>query len=154
MEDHKEKMRKQTAPARAKKARNDFVDYLLTMLRPLSENPLLGLTFYDTGGGVFISCDSEIFAYVHELTLYFRVDQSNLSRYQKAGSKQYGKMSYYEVPQDIIVSDDKLRSWAKASIAVAKSIRRDEERAAADKGRRPLEHSRRSKSSKVQRETS
>lgn len=50
-------------------------------------------------GGHGISESETMFALVDKNGgIYFKVDQSNLESYEKAGSKKPGRMPYYQIP--------------------------------------------------------
>lgn len=58
--------------------------------------------------------------------LFLRVDDTNLPRYEAAGSKPFRPyknrktvMSYYEVPEEIVEDPEELRLWAREARAAA-----------------------------------
>ena len=83
-------------------------------------------------GGVGVYSGDYFFALLADDTLYFKVDDSTRSDFERQGMgpfKPYGEggesMGYYEVPADLLEDPDALRPWAERAIAVAakKSVR-------------------------------
>lgn len=77
-------------------------------------------------GGLGIYSGDLFFALIANDTLYFKVDGSNRSDFEKLGMKAfqpYGPgseaMKYYAVPIDLLDDPDALRPWAEKSITVA-----------------------------------
>jgi DNA transformation protein len=97
----------------------EFMEKVTGLLSPLgdiSSRPMFG------GYGVF--CGSNMFALISGAALYFKADDSNKDMYIQAGSKQYKPMPYYEVPDQILSNSDKLKEWAKLSIAAASKAKK------------------------------
>jgi len=70
------------------------------------------------GYGIFES--EAMFALItSEGIIHFKVDQSNRKRFEDAGAEKYGKMPYFEVPQDVLKNEQKLHKWARDSIDIA-----------------------------------
>lgn len=77
-------------------------------------------------GGLGIYLNGVFFALVANNLLYFKVDDTNRSDFKDAemeafypfGGKSY-KMSYYEVPADVIDDDALLRKWADKAFQAA-----------------------------------
>jgi len=60
-------------------------------------------------GGYGIFHEGLMFALIADDTLYFKVDQSNRSMYQEAGSRPFPHgISYWEAPAELLEDDDKL----------------------------------------------
>ncbi|MCM2373592.1 TfoX/Sxy family protein [Aporhodopirellula aestuarii] len=71
------------------------------------------------GYGIFES--GSMFALVtSEGIAHLKADDSNIAKFEKAGAKQHGRMPYYEIPASVLTNTRSLRSWATASLAVAK----------------------------------
>jgi DNA transformation protein len=70
-------------------------------------------------GGYGIFHEGKMFALIKGSGLFFKVDNSNLSEYEKAGSQQFRPMPYYKVPQDVFADPGTLRNWAGKSIEIA-----------------------------------
>lgn len=77
-------------------------------------------------GGLGIYLNDLFFALVANNTLYFKVDDSNLSDYKKAGMSPFRpyddkpySMNYFEVPGEIIEDDQSLSKWADKAFQVA-----------------------------------
>jgi DNA transformation protein len=77
-------------------------------------------------GGVGIYSDEHFFALMHEDRLYFKVDDSNRSDFERRGMppfKPYGderSMSYFEVPIEVLEDRDDLRDWTLKAIEAAR----------------------------------
>lgn len=92
-----------------------LVEGLLPRLSALGE-----VTSRKMFGGHGIFGDGKMFGLVtSEAALYFKADESNLARYQKAKSPRHGKMPYYLVPKAVLKDDAALIEWAQASFEVA-----------------------------------
>lgn len=79
-------------------------------------------------GGFGVYSGSQIFAMVIKDRLYFRVGQSNQAEYESAGMAPFtyagkdGKLvrvSYWEVPEEILEDDQDLIFWFRKSLAEA-----------------------------------
>lgn len=51
-------------------------------------------------------------------TLHFKVSDANRAAFEDAGSEQFGRMPYYEVPADVLEDVDALQEWARIAIDV------------------------------------
>lgn len=70
------------------------------------------------GYGIFES--GAMFALVTpEGKIHFKVDDSNRKRFEDTGGEKYGKMPYFEVPQNVLNSKKKLNEWARDSMDIA-----------------------------------
>ena len=78
-------------------------------------------------GGAGVYCDGLFFAIVVDDVLYFKVDATNQTDYEAAGSGPFvyesdGKsvtMGYWEVPADVLESRDEIEAWARKAMGVA-----------------------------------
>ena len=72
------------------------------------------------GYGIFES--GAMFALVtSEGIIHLKVDQSNRKRFEDIEAEKYGKMPYFEVPQNVLTNEQKLHEWARDSIDIAHS---------------------------------
>ena len=70
-------------------------------------------------GGYGIFHDGDMFALISSASrLYFKVDDTNRTRFEEAESERFQRMPYFEVPIDVLETPDELREWAIASITV------------------------------------
>ena len=53
--------------------------------------------------------------------IFFKVDATNLERYQEAGSTKHGRMPYYRVPDPVLDDEPALQDWAQSSIMVSRN---------------------------------
>ena len=79
-------------------------------------------------GGAGIYYDSLIFGLLADDVLYFKVDDSNKSDYERAGMKPFQPfddkpmvMPYYEVPVDILENRELLADWAMKSLSASRN---------------------------------
>jgi len=71
------------------------------------------------GHGIFES--ETMFALVEKNgRIYFKVDQSNLEGYVKAGSNKHSRMPYYQIPESVLEDQESLLDWAASSISISK----------------------------------
>ncbi|MFC1898945.1 TfoX/Sxy family protein [Chloroflexota bacterium] len=94
-------------------ADKDFLIHVMDLLSPLG-----GISSRAMFGGHGIYHEGDIFALITDTGLHFKVNETNLTAYQEAGSKQFKPMPYYEVPGDVIEDTAALHEWAKISISV------------------------------------
>ena len=108
--------------------KSDFVDYVVQDL--LSE--LDGIRARAMFGGWGIYKDGLTFAIVVDDQLYFKVDDTNKTKYQKYGSRPFtyesrGKsvsMSYWEVPAEVMDDRDEIKRWAEESHHISRRGKR------------------------------
>ncbi len=74
------------------------------------------------GHGVFAS-DSMFSLIDKNGDIYFKVDDSNLNRYQESGAIKHGRMPYYRVPDPVLEHDQTLLDWAQVSINIARAVK-------------------------------
>lgn len=86
-------------------------------------------------GGVGLYVDQTFCALIADGRLYFKVDDTNLADFERAGMEPFQPfpdkpttMGYYEVPERVLADDSRLGPWLAKALAVAK-------RAAATKAR-------------------
>ena len=74
-------------------------------------------------GGYGVFEEDKMFALVDSKgSVFFKVDETNQSRYEEAGSKKHARMPYFSVPEEVLVNDDLLEEWARTSIKISKSV--------------------------------
>ena len=93
-----------------------FRDEVLDLLAPIEE-----ISCRSMFGGYGIFAGADMFALISGSALFFKVDDSNRAAYDEAGSKKYGPMPYFSVPDQVFQDSSALLGWARTSIAVAKS---------------------------------
>ena len=72
------------------------------------------------GYGIFES--GAMFALVNsDGALHLKANDSNIGRFEEAGSGRHGKMPYYEVPVRVLNDRTLLCEWTKVSIEIAHS---------------------------------
>ncbi len=72
------------------------------------------------GYGIFES--GSMFALITSTGVaHLKVDDTNLERFEQAGSEKFGRMPYFEIPESVLGNTRSLRKWASESIAIAKS---------------------------------
>jgi DNA transformation protein len=75
------------------------------------------------GYGVFES--GTMFALVNSAgVVHLKVDDSNRSRFEEAGSERHGRMPYFQIPADVLSDEGRLREWAAVSIAIAHAAKK------------------------------
>jgi len=103
----------------------NYLQYVLDLLKVLG--PVSAKRMF---GGAGLYHQGAFFGLVADDVLYFKVDDTNKSDYEAAGSgpfKPFGTyaMSYYEVPADVLEDPDELGLWArKAFEAVRTKIKK------------------------------
>ena len=96
----------------------EYLNFIMEKLSPIGDVRSRAMF-----GGYGIFYEDSMFAIIAEDNLYFKVNESNRARYQKAQSKPFPHgISYWEVPADVIEEDSKLLEWANLSIDIARSI--------------------------------
>jgi len=69
-------------------------------------------------GGYGIFHNGDMFALIAGSTLYFKVSDENIKRYEEAGSSKFTPMPYYEVPEDVMENEEMFLEWAEISIDI------------------------------------
>ena len=108
--------------------KSNFVDYVVQDV--LSE--LDGIRARAMFGGWGIYKDGLIFAIIVDDQLYFKVDEANKGRYEKYGSRPFTyesrgksvKMSYWEVPAEVMDDRDEITRWAEESQLISRHGKR------------------------------
>ena len=82
------------------------------------------VTARDMFGGVGIYFEGLFCALIAEDVLYFKVDDMNRPDYEAAGMGPFRSggqtMQFYEVPEDVLEDEEKLRLWAGKALDVAR----------------------------------
>jgi DNA transformation protein len=72
-------------------------------------------------GGYGVFEEDKMFALIDSNgRIFFKVDDTNLSKYEGAGSEKHARMPYYRVPEKVLGDDDLLEDWARISIGISK----------------------------------
>ncbi len=99
---------------------SDYHEYVIDQLNrihPVRERKMFG------GLGIFI--EEGMFALItSEDVLHFKVDDSNRADYEAAGMARFGRMPYFEVPADVLESQEELCGWMEKSMAIAISSKK------------------------------
>ncbi len=105
---------------------DDYRDFVLEQLAPAGR-----VTTRAMFGGVGLYLDGLFFALIDDDTLYFKTDDSNRARYEKAGSRPFcpfpdqpdKAMAYWQVPAEALEDPDELAIWAREAMSVALAAR-------------------------------
>jgi DNA transformation protein len=105
---------------------DQFRDYVLDQLQAAGR-----VTARRMFGGVGLYLDGLFFALVDDDTLYFKADDSNRARYERAGSKPFcpypdrpdQSMGYWQVPAEVLEDTGELATWAREAMMVALAAR-------------------------------
>lgn len=80
--------------------------------------PLGDVSWRKMFGGAAIFADGSMFALVDsDARLHLKANDSNRSRFERAGSVKHGRMPYYSVPSAVLNDDAALLEWARPSVA-------------------------------------
>ncbi len=82
-------------------------------------------------GGVGLYLDGLFFALIDDDTLYFKTDDSNRARFERAGSAPFcpfqdqpdRALGYWQVPAEVLEDSDELTQWAREAMNVALAAR-------------------------------
>jgi DNA transformation protein len=89
----------------------------LESVRPITSRKMFG--------GVGIYCDGTFFAVIDDDRLFFKWGPSNEALFDEVGAEQWfipqGPMPYREVPESILMDQDRLGEWIDAAIDVAQT---------------------------------
>lgn len=104
----------------------DFRNFVLEQLKPAGR-----VTERRMFGGVGLYLDGLFFALIDDDALYFKADDSNRARYEKAGSRPFcpfpdrptEAMGYWEVPAEALEDSEELARWAREAMTVALAAR-------------------------------
>lgn len=93
----------------------EYAAYILDQL-----NQIQPVTSRKMFGGVGIFCAYGMFALITSGdVLHFKVDDENRAAYEAAGMEQFQSMPYYQLPGDVLDSNEDLALWMEGSIAAA-----------------------------------
>ena len=102
----------------------EFLNLIIEKLSPIGD--IKGRAMF---GGYGIFHEGLMFALISEDILYFKVNDSNRDRYEKAGSNPFPHgISYWEVPTEVLEGTTRLHEWASISIAIAQAANRKKRR--------------------------
>jgi len=90
-----------------------FMEYVMELLVSFD-----GISSRAMFGGYGIFHNNKMFALISGSQLYFKVNESTKTIYEKAGSHQFKPMPYYEVPVDVMENSDAFREWAEEAISI------------------------------------
>lgn len=91
----------------------DYIIDLLSSIQPVSDRKMFG------GVGIFI--EEGMFALItSDDVFHFKVDDSNRADYENADMPRFGRMPYYQVPEEVLESQDDLRVWMEKAMEVAR----------------------------------
>ena len=94
----------------------EYLNFIMDKLSPIGDVRSRAMF-----GGYGIFYQGSMFALIAEDVLYFKVNESNRDRYEKARSKPFPHgISYWEVPTEVIEENTKLHDWANISIEIAR----------------------------------
>ena len=98
-------------------------DFLVFVLDQLAEWG--GVTARRMFGGVGLFRDGMMFGLIADDVCYLKADDSNREPFIRAGSSDFkpfpdkpGRISYYEVPPDVLEVPETLIEWAGTSLAI------------------------------------
>ena len=94
-------------------ADKDYLEYVMELFADVE-----GVRSRAMFGGYGIFHYDKMFALIAGSRLYFKVGDSNIESFEKAGSPQFRTMPYYEVPADVLEDSNRFTEWALAAIAV------------------------------------
>ena len=89
--------------------------------------PVTGKSMF---GGVGIYAKGLFFALIAEDRLYFKVDDTTRSEFERRGMEPFrpfgedSAMGYYEVPAEVLENVNQLEGWSNKAIAVAARAKR------------------------------
>ena len=106
-------------------------------------------------GGIGLYSGDAFFGILAADELFFKVDDSNRSSYQAAGSEPFRpvanrpvSMSYWRVPLEVLEDQGELATWALAAIRAAGNSAAKPKRKRPAKGKRPAKRKARKKGAK------
>jgi DNA transformation protein len=96
-----------------------YREYIMGLLECVGQ-----VTARNMFGGVGIYFEGLFCALIAENILYFKVDDANRLDYEAAGMGPFRSggqtMQFYEVPEEVLDDDEKLRLWAGKALDVAR----------------------------------
>ena len=102
-----------------------YRDFVLEQLGRVM--PVTGKSMF---GGVGLYADGLFFALIAEDRLYFKVDDTTRSDFERLGMEPFrpfgedSAMGYYEVPVDVVEDQMQLAPWMRQAINVAADAKR------------------------------
>ncbi len=81
-------------------------------------------------GGIGIYSEGLIFALIDDDRLYFKVDKTNVEKFQSMGMEAFipfpgsKPMGYYELPASVFENEEVLKEWITSSMAVARRAKK------------------------------
>jgi TfoX/Sxy family transcriptional regulator of competence genes len=55
--------------------------------------------------------------------IFLKVDDTNVGRFEEAGSTKHSRMPYYRVPEVVLDDEHALQEWAISSIAISRNAK-------------------------------
>jgi DNA transformation protein len=100
----------------------EYLAYVLEQLAGMGH-----LTSRRMFGGAGIYCGGLFFALIFRDQLYFKVDDTNRSEYEKLGMERFRpyadrphlSMTYYTVPVEVLEDNEQLTEWGRRAVAAA-----------------------------------
>ena len=104
----------------------EFLAYVVEQLAALG-----GVSSRRMFGGAGLYCNEQFFGLIADDTLYLRVDDHTRADYTSRGMKPLRpyadrrllSKTYFETPADVLEDAAELATWARRSVAAAKSVR-------------------------------
>jgi DNA transformation protein len=102
-----------------------FIEFLQEVLAPLG--PIAVRRMF---GGAGIYCDSQVFAFVDDDTLYLKTDEAGRRAFEAEGAGPFRYMtkhgpgeliSYWQAPERLLDDPEEMVAWARRALAVAKA---------------------------------
>ena len=90
-----------------------FLQHVMELLDPID-----GVASRAMFGGYGIFHDGDMFALISGSTLYFKVNEENITQYEESGSSKFTPMPYYEVPEEVMENQNTFIEWAETSIDI------------------------------------
>jgi DNA transformation protein and related proteins len=103
-------------------ASRGYCDYVLDILSHMD-----GITSRGMFGGFGLYKSGVMFALIADDVLYYKVGPANIADYEDAGSEPFTysgknkpiKMSYWQVPEDVLEDQDDLTEWTRKACEIA-----------------------------------
>lgn len=102
-------------------ADKEFTEFVLDQLSSLSK-----FETKNQFGGTALMRNGVAFGKIKHGSLWLKVDEQNISDFQKKGMVQYTygkdnsrKLNFYETPVDVLENKDELKQWANKAYAAA-----------------------------------
>jgi DNA transformation protein len=102
----------------------DYLAYILDLLSPI--HPITSRKMFG-GAGIFI--EEGMFALITADDLFhFKVDDSNRADYEAAEMPRFGRMPYYQVPEEVLENEDELRVWMEKAMEVTRQAAKNKKK--------------------------